>query len=182
MSADMVALARRHVAKQGAAHVDIRLGEIEHLPVADATADVLISNCVINLSPDKPAVYREAFRALVPGGRLAISDVVALRPLPGAVADDVAALCGCVAGAAQVDELTAILRATGFTDIDVAIEPASREVIAQWAPGRGFEDYVASARITAVKPGGAQARPARAAAATPAAAAEAPCCKPGCCA
>jgi arsenite methyltransferase len=162
-SADMVTLARKNAAKHQTTNVEFRLGEIEHLPVEDATADVIISNCVINLAPDKRAVYREAFRALRPGGRLAISDVVSLKALPATVADDVRALCGCISGAAQVGELDSILRELGFVDVRVEVVAASREVIAEWAPGQGLEDYVASAKITATRPGGA-------------------CCAPGCCA
>ncbi len=161
-SADMVALARTNARSHGATNVEFRLGEIEHLPVADASVDVVISNCVINLSPDKAAVYREAARVLKVGGRIAISDVVSTQPLPKALADDVAALCGCIAGAASVGELRAILGASGFTDIRIELDPASREVIAGWAPGRGFEDHVISARISAVR-------------------SAAPCCAPGCC-
>jgi SAM-dependent methyltransferase len=171
MSADMIALARANAAKQAIGNVELRLGEIEHLPVADATVDVVMSNCVINLSPDKPAVYREAFRVLRPGGRLAISDVVAVAPMPAALAADVAALCACVAGAAPVDELTQLLRSIGFADVRVTLEPASREVIAGWAPGRGFEDHVASAQITAVRPVDGAAAPESGGA----------CCAPACC-
>jgi SAM-dependent methyltransferase len=157
-SADMIALARANAAKHGASNVEFRAGDIEHLPVPDATADVVISNCVVNLAPDKRAVYRDALRVLKPGGRLAISDVVALQELPAAVREDMAARCGCVAGAAGVEELTALLRELGFADVQVELEPHSREIIAAW--GGGFEDVVASARITARKP----------------------CCAPGCCA
>lgn len=174
MSADMVALARANAAKQAITNVELRLGEIEHLPVADATADVVMSNCVINLSPDKPAVYREAFRVLRPGGRLAISDVVAIRAMPAELAGDVAALCACVAGAAPVDELAQLLRSVGFTDVRIDLDPASREVIASWGPGRGFEDHVASARITAVRPADGRAAP------EPPAVGGA-CCAPKCC-
>jgi arsenite methyltransferase len=185
-SADMVTLARANAAKHQTTNVEFRLGEIEHLPVADATADVIISNCVINLAPDKRAVYREAFRALRPGGRLAISDVVSLQPLPDAVAGSVAALCGCISGAAQVAELETILNEIGFSDVRVEVETASRDVIAEWAPGLGVEDYVSSARITATRPGGAT----RAAGATPSGdetraaddkSAGAGCCVPTCC-
>jgi SAM-dependent methyltransferase len=155
MSADMVTLARANASKHGTTNVEFRLGEIEHLPVEDAVADVVISNCVINLSPDKPTVYREAFRVLRPGGRLAISDVVAMKELPASLADDVAAMCGCVAGAAEIGELATLLQSIGFVDVRVDVDAASREVIASWAPGRGFEDHVASARITATRPSGA---------------------------
>ncbi len=152
MTPDMLTLARKNAAEAGLLNVEFRLGEIEALPLPDATADVIMSNCVINLSADKPAVYREAFRVLRSGGRLAISDVVALQPLPPHIQEDLALLAGCVAGAAQVDELERILGELGFTDIDVHLEPGSRAFIQQWAPGRGIEDYVASASITARRP------------------------------
>jgi arsenite methyltransferase len=174
MSSDMIGLARTNAGKHQTTNVEFRLGEIEHLPIADATADVVMSNCVINLSPDKPAVYREAFRVLRAGGRLAISDVVATRPLPQDLAEDIAALCGCIAGAAHVDEVAELLRAIGFEDVRVELEPASKDVIATWAPGRGVENYVSSARITATRPGGE----AKLAAGEASGAA---CCGPACC-
>jgi SAM-dependent methyltransferase len=153
MSADMVGLARGNAAKHGTANVEFRLGEIEHLPVPDACADVLISNCVINLAPDKRAVYADAFRVLRPGGRIAISDVVAMQPIPGSLQDDVAVHCGCVAGAALATDVAAMLRDLGFVDVRVEPDPSSADVIAGWAPGRGFERYVAAAQIRATKPG-----------------------------
>jgi SAM-dependent methyltransferase len=173
MSSDMIALARGNAAKHGATNVEFRLGEIEHLPLPDGCADVVISNCVINLAPDKRAVYADAFRVLKPGGRVAISDVVALAPMPAELADDVAARCGCVAGAATVAELTPMLNELGFTDVQIEIEQASRDLIADWAPGMGYERYVASATIRATKPGtGARADAGAKAGA---------CCAPGCC-
>ncbi|MBI5162616.1 MAG: arsenite methyltransferase [Magnetospirillum sp.] len=152
MTAAMLRKARDNAARLGVAHVEFRLGEIEHLPVADATADVVISNCVINLSPDKPAVLRDAFRVLKAGGRLAVSDVVMLRPLPDELQAITDLVSGCVVGAATVDDLTRWLAEAGFTDIRIAAKPESRELIREWAPGLGVEDYIASATIEARKP------------------------------
>lgn len=152
MTPDMVSRARANAVKGGYANVDFRLGEIEHLPVADATVDVILSNCVINLSPDKAQVFRDAFRVLKPGGRLAISDIVTTAELPEAMQKEVALYTACVAGAANVAELTAMIQDAGFSGIRIAPKDASREYISQWAPGRGVEDYIASATIEAVKP------------------------------
>jgi len=152
MTPEMIAKARENARKVGTENVEFRLGEIEHLPVADGTVDVILSNCVVNLSPDKPQVYRDAFRALKSGGRLAISDVVALKPLPDSIMEDLAAIAGCIGGAAQVDEIESWLTENGFTDIKVTVNPASAAFIEEWLPGRGFEDKVASATIEAVKP------------------------------
>ena len=113
----------------------------------------MISNCVINLVPDKAQVFREAFRVLKPGGRLAVSDIVSTAPLPAELAADPALVCGCVAGAAPAEQIEQWLAAAGFTDIRVEVKPESRELIKSWAPGRGIEDYVVSAMIEARKPG-----------------------------
>jgi len=152
MTHEMLAKARANAAKLGLTNVEFRLGEIEHLPIADNTADVVISNCVINLSPDKPAVLNDAFRVLKPGGRVAISDVVMLRPLPPELASMKELLTGCAAGAATVAELSNWLEQAGFTDIRIEPKPESRELIASWAPDLGIENYVASATIEARKP------------------------------
>jgi ubiquinone/menaquinone biosynthesis C-methylase UbiE len=154
MTPEMITKARANAAKSPYGNVEFRLGEIEHLPVADNSVDVIISNCVINLSPDKPAVYRDAFRVLKPGGRLAISDVV--RPgdaeLPEEIRADLNLLCGCVAGAASAGEVERMLQEVGFEDIRIDIKEASREFIREWAPGLGIEDHVASATVEARKP------------------------------
>jgi arsenite methyltransferase len=152
MTPEMIAKARRNAATVDLTNVDFRLGEIEHLPVSDASVDVIMSNCVINLSPDKPAVFREAFRVLAPGGRLAISDVVALAPLPETLAQDMAAYAGCIAGAALVADLERMLTSAGFVDVQIDVKAESRELVSGWMPGRSAEDYVASALIQAVKP------------------------------
>jgi arsenite methyltransferase len=115
--------------------------------VADNTADVILSNCVINLVPDKAQVFREAFRALKPGGRLAISDVVNKAPLPAKLRADPALLCGCIAGAATIAETETWLAKAGFVDVRVTPKAESRELISTWAPGSGIEDFVVSAMV-----------------------------------
>jgi arsenite methyltransferase len=153
MTPEMVRKARENVARSDYETVEFRLGEIEHLPVADGTGDVIISNCVINLSPDKPAVCAEAFRVLKPGGRLAVSDVVATAELPPEWRADMRLLSSCIAGASTVAEVEEMLRGAGFVDIKVEPKDQSREFIQEWEPGRKLEDYVLSASMTAVKPG-----------------------------
>lgn len=153
MTPEMVAKARENARKGRFKNVEFRLGEIEHLPVADSSVDVILSNCVINLSPDKKQVYREAFRVLKPGGRLAISDVVAVKPIPAALRQDFDKHSGCVAGALQVRRLEQILRAVGFLDGRVMVKEASREYIRDWFPGSGVEQYVRSADVQGMKPG-----------------------------
>ena len=152
MTPDMITKARANARTLGAQNVEFRLGEIEHLPVADGTGDVILSNCVMNLSPVKRAVFVEALRVLKPGGRLAICDVVATGELPAKLADDIAALTGCVSGAADLETLRLLLDAAGFEQIRVDLKEESRAFIQQWMPGSGVENYVASATIEAVKP------------------------------
>ena len=152
MTPEMIDRAKANAAKTGLAYVDFRLGEIEHLPVDDASVDVIMSNCVINLAPDKPTVFREAFRVLAPGGRLAISDIVAIGDIPAAIAADPAAYTGCVAGAAPVAELERMIAAAGFKEVRVAVQVQSRTLIEEWSPGSGAAQFVASALIEAVKP------------------------------
>jgi len=154
MTPTMISKARNNAVKGKYHHVEFRLGEIEHMPVANDSVDVIISNCVINLSPDKQQVFSEAFRVLKPGGRLAISDVVASTELPDEIRDDLALYSGCMAGASQISELQTILENNGFEQINIAPKDESKDFIKDWAPGRGVEDYVLSATIEAVKPGG----------------------------
>jgi len=163
MTHDMVTLARGNARKVNATNVEFRLGEIEHLPVADGTVDVILSNCVINLSPDKQAVFDEAFRALRVGGRLAISDVVAIAPIPEAVENEVAAVCGCVGGAAPLEEVRGMLAKAGFKSIEITISPNSAQIVDSWMPD--VSKFIASATIEARRD-----------------AEKAACCPPGCCA
>jgi ubiquinone/menaquinone biosynthesis C-methylase UbiE len=152
MTHEMLKKARENAAKVAASNVEFQLGELEHLPVADNTADVVISNCVINLVPDKGQVFREAFRVLKPGGRTAVSDIVNTAPLPPDLRADPSFICGCVAGAATVDQVQTWLAETGYIDVVVTVKLESRELIKTWAPGRGIEDHVASAIIQGRKP------------------------------
>lgn len=155
MTAEMIARARQNAVKARVENVEFRLGEIEHLPVADQSVDAILSNCVINLSPDKPAVYREAFRVLRPGGRLAFSDMVALGPLPENIRRDLALYTGCVAGAATVDETRRWLEETGFIDVQVKVDAAATAAIAAMIPEElDWAKLGASATIQARRPGG----------------------------
>jgi ubiquinone/menaquinone biosynthesis C-methylase UbiE len=162
MTPDMVALARKNARKVTAANVEFRLGEIEHLPVADGSIDVVLSNCVINLSPKKQAVFDEAFRVLRVGGRLAISDVVAIAPIPEPLRNEVAAVCGCIGGAAPLEEVRAMLARAGFKAIEINVSPNSAQIVESWMPGTS--KFIASATIEARR--GAE---------------KAACCEPGCC-
>jgi SAM-dependent methyltransferase len=151
MTPEMISKARANAEKGGYLNVEFRLGEIENLPIADGSVDVIISNCVINLSPDKPRVFQEAYRVLKPGGRLAISDVVALAELPKEVRQDRALYTGCIAGASMVSEIEAMLKVSGFKEIRVTLEEESKAFIQEWAPGTELRDYIVSATIEAVK-------------------------------
>lgn len=152
MTPEMVSKARANALKGQYGNVEFRLGEIEHLPIADGAADVVISNCVINLSPDKPQVFREAFRVLKVGGRLAISDVVATAPLPEEMRNDAALIAGCMGNASLVADLEAMMRSAGFEQIRIQPKDESKAFIADWAPGRKVTDFVVSATIEAIKP------------------------------
>jgi SAM-dependent methyltransferase len=154
MTPDMLSRARMNAEKMKTTNVEFRLGEIEHLPVADNTADIIMSNCVINLSPEKLAVYREAFRILKSGGRLAISDIVATAALPADVQQNLALVSACVGGAATIDDTRSMLEEVGFKDIKITPKDESRKLISQWVPAenKNAGDYVVSAYIEALKP------------------------------
>lgn len=150
MTPEMVSKARKNAVNGGFSNVDFRLGEIEHLPVADNSVDVIISNCVINLSPAKEEVFREAFRVLRSKGRIAVSDIVAMKPLSEELSQNLDAYCGCIAGAISIDELQTVLRNAGFTNISIEPKPESRNVVKDWF--KGAEEYVVSANILATRP------------------------------
>jgi len=151
MTSEMISKARENAEKSGLGNVEFRLGEIESLPVADETVDVVMSNCVINLSPEKSKAFKEVFRILKSGGRLAISDVVATAPLPEDLREDIELHAGCIAGAALITELESILEDAGFTNIQIKPIEASKAPINQWFEGKNIGDYVVSATIEAIK-------------------------------
>ena len=167
MTAEMLAKARKNIAtyreRTGLDNVEFRLGEIEHLPLADASVDVVISNCVINLSPDKPQVWREISRVLKPGGRVAVSDLALLKPLPRAVAESVEALVGCVAGAVLVSDTERMAQEAGLQDIVLKAksayidgmvdwqDPLYQKIVALLPAGTKPSDYVTSLEVTARK-------------------------------
>lgn len=168
MTAEMLARARANLAgyrdHSGLDNVEFRLGEIEHLPVADDTADVVISNCVINLATDKAQVWREIARVLRPGGRVAVSDLALLRPLPASIREDLEALVGCIAGAQHVEEIRAAVGGAGLVDLRMTAspqyvetmvnreDPLYRRLAAALPEGMTMADHVVSLAIEARKP------------------------------
>ncbi len=154
MTPEMITKARKNAEKMGTKNVEFRLGEIEHLPVADNSADLIMSNCVINLSPDKLQVYREAYRILKPGGRLSISDVLATAKLPDEVQKNLALVAACVGGAATFEVTEKILKEAGFQKVRIKANDNSRDLIREWDPDKSKNavDYVVSAYIEAEKP------------------------------
>jgi arsenite methyltransferase len=167
MTAEMISRARANIdayeRQSGLTNVEFRLGEIEHLPVADASVDVVISNCVINLSPDKPQVWREIARVLKPGGRVAVSDLALLQPLPADVRDNLEALVGCIAGADLVDDVRAAVQQAGLTDIHLNPQSQYIEAMTDWQDplyksiaaalpaGATIGQYVVSLEVTATR-------------------------------
>ncbi len=151
MTLQMIQLAKQNKIKSGYLNVDFRLGEIEHLPVEDKSVDVIISNCVVNLSLDKAQVFKEAFRVLKSKGRICISDIVATAEFPMEIKDDLARLAGCVAGAQSEGNIRNMLEMAGFSDIRLNPKDNSRRILRTWAPSSNLEDYVASYLIEARK-------------------------------
>lgn len=152
MTSEMIERARENIEKNDTENVEFRLGEIEHPPIADESVDVIISNCVINLSPDKPQVFAEAYRALRPGGRLAISDVVMTAEVPAEFRADPESVSGCVAGAASISDLEAMLTEAGFEDVMIDPKDDSHEFIREWSQEHDLEEYIVSATIEGRKP------------------------------
>ena len=151
MTPGMISKARNNADKANFENVEFRLGEIEFLPVADNTVDVIISNCVINLSPNKAQVFSDAYRILKVGGRLAISDVVASCEMPEEMKNDPELYAGCMAGASLIVELEGYMQDAGFKEIKITPKDESKDFIKDWAPGKNVTDYVLSAHIEAVK-------------------------------
>jgi arsenite methyltransferase len=167
MTAEMISKARagipKFTQKTGFSNVEFRLGEIEHLPVADASVDVVISNCVINLSPDKQQVWREIYRVLKPGGKACISDLALKQPIPEQILKSASALVGCIAGAVLIDDTIEMAKNAGFSDIQIDEKPHSidvmidsndplyKEVLDLLPSGIKVSDYVVSVNITALK-------------------------------
>lgn len=151
MTPDMISLARKNAEEDGYNNVEFRLGEIEHLPVADESVDVIISNCVINLSLDKDKVFKDVYRVLKVGGRLSISDVVATAELPSEIKQDLHLVAGCIAGAEYVEDIRIMMHDAGFKDIKLTPKDNGREIVKSWVPDRNVEDYVTSYIIEAIK-------------------------------
>lgn len=163
MTSEMLEKARKNAREGGYRNVEFRLGEIENLPVADESADVIISNCVINLSPDKKRVFEEAFRILKPGGRLMVSDIVLLSELPEAVKESIEAYVGCLAGAVMKNEYLGAISEAGFQDVKIAGE--TPYPVKDWAAahpeselsrrigGEKLTVSIASIKVRALKPG-----------------------------
>jgi SAM-dependent methyltransferase len=167
MTPDMLDKARANARRGNYDNVDFRLGEIENLPAADSSVDVIISNCVINLSSDKPRVFREAFRVLKPGGRIMVSDIVLTRQLPAAIRDSVAAYVGCVSGALLKNEYVDSIEAAGFQEVrvvgesafpmeDLANDPTARAIASSMGltveDVNNFASSILSAKVSGTKP------------------------------
>lgn len=151
MTPEMIQLSRKNAEKSGYSNIEFRLGEIEHLPVADASVDVIISNCVINLSLEKEKVFKEAYRVLKHRGRLSITDIVATAKLPENIKQDLSMMAGCISGAEYTANIKIMLENAGFSDLKMLPKNNSKQILKTWAPDRNIEDFVASFIIEAQK-------------------------------
>lgn len=151
MTIEMLTKARVNAEKGNYGNVEFRLGEIENLPVADSTIDLIISNCVVNLSPDKQRVFKEAYRVLKNGGRLAISDIVLLKELPDEVMNDLDMYSACISGSSLINDLQQYLELAGFKNIRINTKEESREFISKWVTCFDLHNYITSATIEAEK-------------------------------
>ena len=152
MTEEMVATCRRNITEAGYTNISVHQGWIESLPLDNDSVDVVISNCVLNLSPDQPAVWREIHRVLKPGGRVAISDIVATRPLPAELKERPDLLCGCVAGAVSFESLRGWLEECGFEDVRLEPREEKGRAVTQWLPEDTSGAEVISTMIHARKP------------------------------
>ena len=152
MTPEMIKLARKNASEGNHTNVEFRLGEIEHLPVEDDSIDAIISNCVINLSPDKAQVFCDAFRVLKPGGRISISDIVAVAEIPQEMRDNMALIAGCVGNAEHIDVIEQLMLEAGFVDVELVLQDNLREIIASWFPESNAAEYVTSCIIKGRKP------------------------------
>ena len=152
MTPEMINKANENAKKRNSTNAEFKLGEIEDLPLENDTVDVIISNCVINLSPDKSKVYDEAFRVLKNGGRLAVSDIVSKQPMTDEMKQDSGAYCACISGASSVSEIKNMLKKSGFDNIKIEPKSDSSEFIKNWSDKFDSENYIVSASITALKP------------------------------
>ncbi|MCL5036804.1 MAG: arsenite methyltransferase [Chloroflexi bacterium] len=163
MTPEMIEKARNTAKKNGVENVEFRLGEIENLPAADSSVDVVISNCVINLSPDKPGVLREVYRVLKPGGRLAVSDIALLKELPEKILESIVAYVGCISGAVIIDEYEKVVREAGFKNVKIGVkgtsscvdedtkDPIARVILDSLEETESLDDYVASVYVEGYK-------------------------------
>lgn len=151
MTPEMIRLSRENAQKSEYTNVEFRLGEIEHLPVSDESVDVIISNCVINLSLEKEQVFKEAYRVLKNGGRLSISDVVATAEMPENIKQDLSMMAGCISGAAYFGDIESMLKNAGFSHIKMYPKDNSSQILKTWAPDKNIQDFVASFIIEARK-------------------------------
>lgn len=151
MTSEMISKARNNAKDNDYKNVEFRLGEIENLPVADNTVDVIISNCVINLSPNKEQVFKDAYRVLKKGGRLAISDIILTADLPTEIKQDLKLYSACVSGASYINDLEQYMNIAGFKDIKITPKENSKEFIKEWSKDFNVQDFIVSANIEAIK-------------------------------